>query len=210
MNIHLGALLLLLTSFVQSCTLHQRTHGDSSISPRELANSSTHTAQPGPELLRRWYGVKTLPSEGLEHGYISPHYYPWPITCSDPKVVQPIRYCFKDERSAKNLQKIVDMSIAAWAQAMLVSSLAITTEPSCRGVEPCLCSDSGVAKDALMISDETRDEDDEFNLGPNCVTASTVGYRYIPKGEPNSPYRHYSMSSLLRRHFRRPTADPSK
>lgn len=194
MDFRLIALILLLACSIQCCGLHHRHDGDSPYSPRGL-NDSIHETQPGHELLKRWYGVKTLPATGVEQGYISPHYYPWPITCSNPKVIQPIRYCFKDERSATNLQPLVDKSNAAWAHAMVASSLTITVEPTCRANAKCICSDPGVAKDALMISDETRDDDEAWTLGPDCVTASTVGYRYIPTGQPNSPYRHYSKSS---------------
>lgn len=77
---------------------------------------------------------------------------------------------------------------------MRVSSLSIDLEPTCNGKSMCICSDEGVATDALMISDETREDDDEWNEGSDCYTASTVGYRYIPQGQPDLPHRHYSMS----------------
>lgn len=182
-------LLILLLCSAQSCSLHRKYHSDTLRFPREIDNASV-TAQPGHDLLKRWYGVKPLPP--APQNYLSPYYYPWPITCSSPKPIQPIRYCFKDARSAKNLQIVVDRAIAFWSQAMLVSSFTITVEPTCRNKFPCLCSDSGVAKDALMISDEIRDKDEEWNQGPDCYTASTVGYRYIPKGQPDVPHRHYS------------------
>ncbi|CZT18896.1 uncharacterized protein RCC_04741 [Ramularia collo-cygni] len=189
----LSAVALLLVSLIcsaQSCSLHRRYQHDSFQFPQDFTNNSI-TAHPGHELLKRWYGVKTLPAPGADQSYLSPYYYPWPVTCSSPKVVQPIRYCFKDKRSAKNLQAVVDRSIAAWSQATLVSSLAITVEPTCRDKNMCICSGLGVAKDALMISDETIDGNDEWNHGPECYTASTVGYRYAPKGQPIIPHRHY-------------------
>lgn len=185
-------LLVMLTSLAQSCSLHRRHYYGPPQSLQDFDNSSL-TAQPGHELLKRWYGVPALPTDGTR--IKPPHYYPWPATCGEP-IIQPIRYCWKDERSQKNLQAVLDTAISEWVHTFHpVSSLQIILEPTCNGNVKCLCSDTGVAKDALMISDETRDGDDDWNLGPDCVTASTVGYRYIPDGQPEVPYRHYSMPS---------------
>lgn len=186
-------LLAMLAYSAKSCSLHSHGHIPAH-SSQESANISL-AAQPGHELLKRWYGVKPLPLEGSGQSIMSPYYYPWPATCNSP-TVQPIRYCWKDVRSQQNLQVVIDKAVAAWSHAMEGSSLTVMLDPTCHGNEKCLCSDPGVATDALMISDETRDGDDAWNEGSDCVTASTVGYRYIPKGQPDMPFRHYSMSPL--------------
>ena len=40
--------------------------------------------------------------------------------------------------------------------------------------EWCICGEPGVATDSLMMSDETRDGDEDWNFSDNCPTATTV------------------------------------
>ena len=57
----------------------------------------------GSQHVKRWYGVP-----GGEGTTILGGWGPWPVMCKEPEPVQAIRYCFKDKRSADNLQPIVD------------------------------------------------------------------------------------------------------
>ena len=57
----------------------------------------------GSQHVKRWYGVP----EG-EKTMIRGGWGPWPVMCKEPEPVQAIRYCFKDKRSADNLQSTVD------------------------------------------------------------------------------------------------------
>ncbi|KAI5367856.1 Putative peptidase M12A, metallopeptidase, catalytic domain superfamily [Septoria linicola] len=143
-------------------------------------------------LNKRWFGVPELPND---QSLTAPYRYPWPVTCTDP-IVMPVRYCFKDRRSAKNLGKIVLQAVAGWSPAWtdgseLLSALRIIPDPGCGDEKYCLCSNLNVAKDALMISDDTKDNNPEWNDGPECQTVTTTGYSYIPEHEPEAPFRHY-------------------
>ena len=154
--------------------------------------SHNHTTTAGNPLHRRWFGIPTLPSDNT---FAAPYFYPWPATCSNP-IVQPVRYCYKDKRSQKNLDSIVQEAIAGWSPAWtdgtnIHSALRIIPDPGCGDSKYCLCSDPNVSKDALVISDETRDGDSEWNDGPQCQTVTTTGYHYIANGEPDAPFRHF-------------------
>lgn len=76
-----------------------------------------------------------------------------------------------------------------WAQATKVTALKIELAGGCGGDPQVLCGDDRLAgdRDALVISDETIDNDAAWNKGPQCQTVTTVGYRY---SEQDRPYRH--------------------
>lgn len=57
----------------------------------------------GSQPVKRWYGVPEGDKTTILGGW-----GPWPVMCKEPEPVQAIRYCFKDKRSADNLQPIVD------------------------------------------------------------------------------------------------------
>ncbi|SMR47917.1 unnamed protein product [Zymoseptoria tritici ST99CH_1A5] len=155
--------------------------------PDQYSPNYTHT-EPGHHLTRRWYGVKALHPPMIAQ---KPYYYPWPATCGYPNALQPVRYCFLDKWSADNLEDVLNVAISYWGEAMRVSALKIILDPGARGNKHNYCGTEGVATDALVISDETKPGDDEWNGGPNCVTASTVGYKYTPRNQYPSPHRHY-------------------
>ncbi|GIZ46521.1 hypothetical protein CKM354_000964700 [Cercospora kikuchii] len=143
-------------------------------------------------LEKRWFGVPDMPSNGP---HVTPYRYRWPAMRSDPNTM-PVRYCFKDKRSAKNLGKIVLRAAAGWSPAWTdgnnyLSALRIIPDPGCGDEKYCLCGNPNVARDALAISDETRDNDHKWNDGSGCQTLSTTGYLYISPGEPSAPSRHY-------------------
>ena len=122
------------------------------------------------QLLKRWYGVKPLHPPIIVGGW-----GPWPIMCPNaPAQTQPIRYCFKDARSATTLQPIVDQAVARWAHALHpASSLQIGLDDETAKV----CSDPKVRPDALVISDESRPDDPKWDWD-SCHSQSTVGYNY--------------------------------
>ncbi|KAI6898042.1 hypothetical protein KC318_g3924 [Hortaea werneckii] len=101
--------------------------------------------------------------------------------CKEPEPVQAIRYCFKDKRSADNLQPIVDQAVARWAHALHpFTTLTISLDNRDEKV----CNDH-VRKDALVVTDTTRDGDEAFNW-EKADTLTTTGYDYRSK----DPWRH--------------------
>lgn len=69
----------------------------------------------GHQQMKRWYGVEVPDPPNVPGGW-----GPWPVICSEPEQLQAIRYCFKDERSARNLQRIVDQVSLHWAAGWIV------------------------------------------------------------------------------------------
>ena len=53
--------------------------------------------------MKRWYSV-----DGADDGTAKGGWGPWPVMCEGPEQLQPVRYCFGDERSAGKLQGVVD------------------------------------------------------------------------------------------------------
>ncbi|KAK5129348.1 hypothetical protein LTR08_003578 [Meristemomyces frigidus] len=144
--------------------------------PPASASHKNTTLPPLPKsahasLLKRWYGVKPLHA----HSAVVGGWGPWPIMCPTlPSQTQPIRYCFKDARSATTLQPIVDQAVAKWAHALHpASSLQIGLDHAGAKV----CSGPAVRADALVISDESRPEDPQWKW-EECDSQSTVGYNY--------------------------------
>jgi hypothetical protein len=170
----LALLIALLIPTAYSCPEHHLTN--------------TSHLQPGHPLVRRWYGVPSLPLAGPVQ---SPYYYPWPVTCGYPNALQPLRYCFRDKRSADNLEEPVNLAIAYWAEAMRVSAMKIILDPGAENDIHNYCGTGNVAHDAYWISDVTIDGDYEWNSGPRCRTASTLGYHYIPPNQFAPPRRHH-------------------
>ncbi|KXT05419.1 hypothetical protein AC578_11014 [Pseudocercospora eumusae] len=83
-----------------------------------------------------------------------------------------------------------------WNPQGQVSSMTIEPDSGCprddkgRLQPDCLCASPGVSRDALIISDETKDGDNAWNDGPDCQTSTTTGYSYIGGGEPSVAWRH--------------------
>ncbi|KAK4505346.1 hypothetical protein PRZ48_003309 [Zasmidium cellare] len=134
-------------------------------------------------LRKRWYSVPADPGEGAQ---TDPFVYPWPVVCENP-TIQPVYYCFRDERSAKNLQNVVNEAIKNWGHAMSVSALTFELDPRAKDNPYMPCSQlGGDDMDMLVISDESLDDPDlnkvkkHFNSGA-CGTSTTVGYTYKPK-----------------------------
>ena len=142
-------------------------------------STQTHTRPRGSvaPAEKRWYGVADSDedTDKDQEGSVCA----WPVKCPAPNPIQPVRYCFKDKRSADNLQPILNEAIARWAPAMQdhVSALSIDLEDGCDNDPHVYCSDDRVSGDALVISDETKDDDAEFNW-EECDTQSTLGYDY--------------------------------
>ena len=175
MTVRLLSHLMLLTSILARSVLFQ--HGNSTI---ELADNLFDG------LIKRWYSVPATPPPTE---YRSPFIYPWPVLCNPPHEYQPLRYCYKDKRSADNLESVVNSAVARWAQAMRHSALKIELDPECEANPYKFCSELATHTDALVISDVTSDSDDVWNW-EQCDTQTTTGYRYVPLGDPPEPYRH--------------------
>jgi hypothetical protein len=130
---------------------------------------------------KRWLGVQPLIDE-VSKGPFGP----WPPICTS----QAVRYCFANTRSQTNLEPIVNQAVAKWAHAFLNSALQIIPDNE----EALLCTDPSVRADALVISDATRDNDKEWNSGPECPTDSaTTGYDYDSddRGRHRLDFCHY-------------------
>ncbi|EME85388.1 uncharacterized protein MYCFIDRAFT_171316 [Pseudocercospora fijiensis CIRAD86] len=134
---------------------------------------------------KRWLSIPELPSAGVMQ---LPYIYPWPRTCSSPPK-RPVRYCYDNARSARNLGPLMEVAQAAWAAAMMnpqgqVSSLSIEPDPGCPRDEDgqlkpdCLCLSGRVRKDTLVISDETKDGDDDFNDSPDLTDHGDTNYAF--------------------------------
>ena len=124
---------------------------------------------------KRWYGVE-ISDESTDRDQEGVA-YAWPVRCGPPNPIQPVRYCFKDERSAKNLDDIVNHAIARWAPAMQNHVSVLSIDLDFGNDIHVYCEDDRVSNDALVISDETHDNDDDYNWNM-CSTQSTTGYDY--------------------------------
>lgn len=151
------------------------------------SRKATASAVNGTSIAKRWHSVDDRVGMSLP----APYNFAWPITCSSPKKVQPIRYCYRNARSAKNLKPILEEAIKIWAPAMAVSAMTIIPDPACDDHDECICTQHGASPDSLVLSDETIDGDLQHNQSEECATETTVGYDYIPRGEPDRPWRHY-------------------
>ena len=78
---------------------------------------------------------------------------------------------------------------------MQVSAMRIAPDPACDDQDNCICTQHGASPDSLVISDETKDQDDsddsDDDESEECISSTTIGYEYIPRGEPDIPWRHY-------------------
>lgn len=126
---------------------------------------------------KRWYGVQEA-DESTDKTQVNT-VWPWPVKCQGPPPVQPIRYCYKDQRSADNLEDIVNHAIARWGPAMQghVSALSIDLDEGAGGKIDVFCSDPRISDDALVISDETIEDNPAWNW-EQCDTHSSTGYDY--------------------------------
>ncbi|KAM3422859.1 hypothetical protein BST61_g341 [Cercospora zeina] len=149
-----------------------------------LLGVANNSAVAGIAHTKRWYSVDTK-------GPSRTHPSAWPVVCTTPKVSQPLHYCFKDIRSAKNLGQVVDAAIRIWAPAIAVTAMSIVPDPQCKNPAQCICDNAWAKTDSLVISDVTKDGDDEWNNGPHCHTETSVGYQCIAPGVSVKPWRHY-------------------
>lgn len=138
-------------------------------------------------LRKRWYSVPEYPGKGKEE---DSNIYPWPVVCANP-YIQPVYYCYRDKRSADNLQHVVNEAISKWGHAMRVSALTFELDPRTKGSPHVPCSQLEGDKDALVISDESLDDPDPKKVQDHfyssaCQTQTTIGYQYKPK----VPFRH--------------------
>lgn len=119
---------------------------------------------------KRWYSV-----EAIDEHQIEGFFRPWsPVAGTDK---HPLRYCFADARSQKNLGKIVDHAINKWKPAFEISLLDITPDNK----KQLVCEDGKTRVDALVIRDATKDGDSDWTRGPECPTDSaSTGYNYDP------------------------------
>ncbi|OQO04361.1 hypothetical protein B0A48_10972 [Cryoendolithus antarcticus] len=125
-----------------------------------------------PTISKRWIGVQPIKDDKVIGGY-----GPWPVLCAGPQQMQPVRYCFKDDRSKMNLQPILDKAIVKWAHAMTVSTVTIVPD----NAETLSCSDPKIRDDALVIVDGTKDGNDEYNWNECSTESATTGYDYAGK-----------------------------
>ncbi|WPH04872.1 Hypothetical protein R9X50_00776900 [Acrodontium crateriforme] len=99
----------------------------------------------------------------------------------------PVRYCWRDRRSYQNLHEILNHAIAKWGPAAYHSSLDIALDfqgdatTAFKDAHMVFCHDPRVKNDALIIWDESRDGDDDFNWD-RCDTKATTGYEYRNEG----------------------------
>lgn len=150
-----------------------------------FANTSTDETH---FLRKRWYSVPEYPGKAEA---TDPFLYPWPVVCQHP-FVQPIYYCFRDARSAKNLERVVNEAIAKWGHAMRVTALRFELDPRAKDNPNVPCSQFEGDIDALVISDESIEDPnpqivkDHF-YSSACGTQTAIGYTYLPK----VPFRNY-------------------
>lgn len=127
----------------------------------------------GSPVEKRWYSVEPVDSEVEQQ--TAGYYAPWSPVAGSTK--HPVRYCFADARSQKNLKKILEKAIKMWEPAFEKSLLDIIPDNK----QALICDDKATRVDALIIRDATKDNDPEWNKGPDCPTDSaTTGYDYTP------------------------------
>lgn len=146
-------------------------------------------------LSKRWYSVFGLAEIQAGHSTKSRNYNrfthaPWPVDCGN----QWVRYCFKNEHSADNLESIVAHAITLWAPASQYSGLFVQPDYSCYDTSTgvynyhCICGVQGdgssTAIDALVISDG-RDSNVQSQWAR--YSSTTSGYDYT---RPNVAGRH--------------------
>ncbi|KAF2216353.1 hypothetical protein CERZMDRAFT_116394 [Cercospora zeae-maydis SCOH1-5] len=151
-----------------------------------LLEATNQTTLDRVALTKRWVSAETTRAKGSKFPYLSA----WPVVCTSPRISQPLYYCFEDKRSAKNLGEIVDAAIRIWAPAIAVTSMSIAPDPQCKNSAECICDDSWAKTDSLLISDSTKDGDDEWNNSEECQTETTAGYKYLAPDAAAEPWRH--------------------
>lgn len=152
-----------------------------------LFEATNQTVPDDVPLSKRWYSVATKESQGSRYPYQSA----WPVVCTTPRISQPVYYCFKDKRSAKNLGEILDAAIRIWTPAIAVTSMSIVPDPQCKNPDECICDNSWAKTDSLVISDVTKDGDDKWNNSEECYTDTTVGFIHLAPNAPVQPWRHF-------------------
>lgn len=129
----------------------------------------------------RWLSIPEL------HPPLNPSYAgwgPWPRVCTGtPQMRAPVRYCWRDQRSYDNLGVTLNHAIAKLAPAAIHSSLDIALDfegddkTAVKDAHTVYCNDPRVKDDALVIWDESKDGNEEFNW-EQCDTKATTGYDY--------------------------------
>lgn len=128
---------------------------------------------------KRWYSV-----EAVDEHQIEGFFRPWsPVAGTDK---HPVRYCFADVRSQKNLGKVVDHAINKWKPAFERSLLDVTPDNK----KQLICEDGKTRVDALVIRDATKDDDPDWNKGSECPTDNaSTGYNYDPAFKNSQRHR---------------------
>ena len=148
------------------------------------------SAVSGGSISKRWYSVKKRPPLRTPGGPpMQPDVrYKWPKlenklgSYQTSLDVHPIYYCYTDQRSAKNLKKVVKEAKRIWEPALYPrTSLMIALDPGCAGNEECVCDDECMNTSSLRISDESKDKDHksdwwQWNYSSQCKTGSSKGY----------------------------------
>ena len=142
-----------------------------------LTTSATRQCSKKRSSSKRWFEVEVLNNETDKDEVDTA--WSWPVKCKGTPPIQPVRYCYKDKRSTDNLEDILNHAIARWGPAMQeqVSALSIDLDEGTGNDPHVYCSDPKISGDALVISNQTKDGDDEWDWD-KCDTQSTTGYIY--------------------------------
>lgn len=86
---------------------------------------------PTASVIKRWYSIQPIAYQKAKGNY-----GPWPVVHAGNSVEQqPVRYCFPDPRSRKNLEHVLDQAIAEWNPIFLHSLLRTPLLGYCDGFD---------------------------------------------------------------------------
>lgn len=124
----------------------------------------------GQSLSKRGFSINNMPVP--MNRYIGP----WPMYPNHPHPYgskRLLRYCYEDQDSHDRMLPVIRATIRLWMPGMLISGLAIVSDPVfCRVDQDCLCK-VGTPADTLVLSCGEED-------------SSTLGYRFLSE----EPGRH--------------------
>ena len=133
--------------------------------------------RPRKRVTKRWHSIP------FESEASPAHARAWPAWECDS--ITYIFYCFEDQASYDALNDLFLSGLAKWARAFLRSSIVFAADTACgpNALEPCLCSDNGIAETSVHIMQGKHGEVWPF---------SSLGYTRpsIAKVYPNMP-RHF-------------------
>lgn len=131
------------------------------------------------EVAKRWFSLAKQPvTVGPTERTIWPKVGTPAEFDGDQYTINPIRYCYADQKSASQLMGIVNQAINGWKPALFPHTAAdIKLDPGCKGNFLCVCDTEGVAPDALKISDES------FKGRKTVYSDSDFAYISKPSGE---------------------------